>query len=420
MQKTLTVAWQQFKLLALHWSFLVTLLTPLLFVAFGGIYTAIVGWAGTLEQPDTSLPAPNVIIVNPVAEDKALGVVDEAGVIETIPTDLTPDRLIEFTTEADAQTAVSSEAIAGYYLVPADYLARGVVTYKSPTTVQFEVTDNAIRQLLIINLAQADGEAVGRRLAAAVVFDSVNQPLTGALPPDVPDPIQIIDIGVAVGISLFIMFTLGNACNLFLSQMARERQGRVLETVLGAMSARQLLAGKYLGLAAVGLLETLSWGIWVRVLGVAGEWLGGGNIAEQINTLGTRPAETPLPAINSASSATNWLTITSFDPALHTPTGLFLLCGLILIGGYLAYMAMAAVFGALTQDTRQASRINTLLSAIVTSPVPVWQILFAFGLLLGWAVLMLRLAARLFHSQTLLNDSAALSLNLVSRVFAHK
>jgi ABC-2 type transport system permease protein len=108
-------------------------------------------------------------------------------------------------------------------------------------------------------------------------------------------------------------------------------------------------------------------------------------------------------------------------------------------------MAMAAVFGALTQDTRQASRINTLLSAIVqapmlviilvladrdgllatalslfpltsplvmtvrilTSPVPVWQILFAFGLLLGWAVLMLRLAASLFKTQSLLADSAS-------------
>lgn len=443
MRKTLIVAWHQFRLLALHWSFLFTLLTPFILVLFGGIYSAILGWAASLQQPPDSLPAPNVVIISPVAEGMAIGIVDDAGLIETIPPDLTPDKLVRYSTEADAQAAIAANAIAGYYLIPSDYLERGVVTYKSIDNVQYEVTDSAIRQLLVINLAWAEGDAVGRRLAAPVTFDSVNLPLAEPLPPGTPDPIQITDIALAFGVSLFIMFTIGNACNLFLSQMARERQGRVIEAVLGAVSARQLLAGKYLGLAAVGLLETLSWGLWVRLFGAVGDLAGGSNLAEQINTIGMRPAEQSLPAQGAVSQASNLLVATSFDPLLHTPSGLFLLCGLILIGGYLAYMAMAAVFGALTQDTRQASRINSILSGIVqapmlvilivlsdrdgwlsvlfslfpltsplvmtvrilTSPVPVWQILLAFGLLIGWAALMLRLAARLFQARLLLDDA---------------
>ncbi len=442
MQKTVIIAWHQFKLLALHWSFLFTLLTPFILVLFGGVYSAILGWAASLQQPPDSLPAPNVVIISPVTEGQALGIADEASLIGAIPPDLTPDRLILYTTEAEARAALTTNIIAGYYLIPSDYIERGVVTYKSFDTVQYAVTDDAIRQLLMINLARAEGEAVGRRLAAPVAFDSVNLPLAGMPPPNTPDPIQITDIGLAFGVSFFIMFTLGNACNLFLSQMARERQGRVIETVLGSVNSRQLLAGKYLGLAAVGLLETLSWGVWVRLFAATGEMLGGGNLADQINAIGARPADQLLPVQGMSPQPGSLLSATSFDPLLHTSGGLFLLCGLILIGGYLAYMAMAAVFGALTQDTRQASRINSILSGIVqapmlvilivlsdrdgllstafslfpltsplvmtvrilTSPVPVWQIALAFILLIGWAGVMLRLAARLFQARLLLSD----------------
>jgi len=448
MRKTFIIAFHQFKLLALHWSFLFTLLTPFILVLFGGVYSAILGWAASLQQPPDSLPAPNVVIISPVAEGKALGIVDAAGLIVTIPLDLTPDKLILYSSEDEAAAAITANTIAGYYLIPADYLERGVVTYKSFDTVQFAVTDDAIRQLLVINLARAEGEAVGRRLAAPVAFDSVNLPLAGVPPPNTPDPIQITDIGLAFGVSLFILFTIGNACNLFLSQMARERQGRVIEAVLGSVSSRQLLTGKYLGLAAVGLLETLSWGVWVRLFAATGELLGGGSLADQINAIGSRPAEQPIAVHGLPVESSGLLTATSFNPLLHTPTGLFLLCGLILIGGYLAYMAMATVFGALTQDTRQASRINSILSGLVqapmlvilivlsdrdgwlatafslfpltsplvmtvrilTSPVPVWQILLAFGLLIGWAALMLRIAARLFQARLLLTETPLLKL----------
>ncbi|MEK7310585.1 MAG: ABC transporter permease, partial [Chloroflexota bacterium] len=116
--------------------------------------------------------------------------------------------------------------------------------------------------------------------------------------------------------------------------------------------------------------------------------------------------------------------------------------GSIFIGGYFAYVAMATVFGAVTENTRQASRISFLLTTVAmsllvwminvlsapegalalflslfplsspvimplrifTSDVPLWQVLLSFALLIGWTALMLWLSARLFSVRLLLHS----------------
>lgn len=424
MHKTLLVAWQQIKKIVLHWSFLIIVLYPPLIAGFLGLYLAFIGWVVGLERESDSLPAPGVITTNNVAFDRAVGLVDQAGLITMIPADLTTEKLLTYPDEAAARAAVAAGDIAGYYLIPAGYVAEGVVTYLSLDSVQYSETDEAINKLLTLNLAAADGEDVARRVAAPVEFAEKKLTLPGGPPPEAPGTYTPVEVGVGLGIAAFVYFTVGSVCSLFLNQMARERQGRVLEVILGAMTPLQLLTGKFIGIVIVGLLETGAWLFWVRLFSSAGMQLaalnGGGSVPE-------------LPSAFHASTIN--LTGGAEPRAL-------ILSGLIFTGGYFAYVAMAAVLGAVTENTRQASRISFLLTTVAMSPlvwminvlsapegalalflslfplsspiimplriftsaVPLWQVLLSFALLIGWTGLMLWLSARLFNARLLLHS----------------
>lgn len=412
MSKVWLVAWGQIKRIALHWSFLIIVCYPPLLVLFFGAYAVFVGWASGLQSTETSAPAPGVVITNNVAFDQPVGLVDLAGLIQNRPADLAPSQLLTFATEAQAQAATQTGQISGYYLIPADYLTNGQVTYLSPDNVQFTQTDEVIKRLLTFNLAQADGDQVARRVIEPVQFNQRLITLTN-LPANALQPYTPAEVGIGVGIALFVYFTIGSVCGTFLNQLAHEREGRVLEVVLNAITPLQLLTGKFIGILVVGLVETGTWLFWVRLFGAAGSQLSG--------ALGL--------ASNTGSST-------------GTDLSVFILSGLVYIGGYIAYAATSAVFGALVKDGGQASRINFALVLVALAPliwlisvlsdrngtlavalslfpltapiilplrlfitqVPLWQVLTSFTILLGWTAFMLWLAAQLFQARLLLSD----------------
>ena len=419
MFKTFLVAWGQIKKIALHWSFLLVVCYPPIMALILIGYAIFVAWAANLEQSTESLPAPGQVITNEIVFDQAVGLVDRADLITTIPADLDSEKLLAFPSEAAAQAAIQSGAIVGYYLIPSDYVASGVVTYFSPDTVQFTQTDEVIRKLLTINLAAADGEAVARRMIEPVVFESRSPALVPTRSADTPDSYTAAEVGLGLGIVLFIYFTVGSVCGNFLNQMAAEREGRVLEMVLSAITPLQLLTGKFIGILVVGLIETGAWFLWVQVFGLVGA---------RVAVSGGDPTSSPFGAAT---------------PAAETGGSVYLLSSLIYISGYIAYTATAAVFAAVVKDTRQASRINFMLMLgtlfplvwlisvladrdgalavglslfpltapvimtlrIFISPVPLWQVGVSVLGLGVWTLVMLRLAARWFQARVLLNEA---------------
>ena len=412
MTKTLLVAWGQIKKIVLNWSFLIIICYPPLLILVLGAYAGIMAGVASLNRATESPPAPGVVVTNDVAFARPVGLVDPARLIQTIPPDLASEKLRPLPDEAAALAALQSGQIAGYYLIPADYVASGLVTYFSPDNVQFTRTDDVIRNLLTVNLALADGEPVARRLVTPVTLDRRLVTVAG-LPAGAPETYTAAEVGIGVGIALFVYFTIGSVCGTFLHQLAQEREGRVLEVVLSGLSARQLLTGKFIGILVVGLVETGAWLFWARLFGLAGA---------QLSSLGggARPG-----------------------PAAFDDPGIFLLSALIYIGGYFAYTATAAVFGALVSDGNQASRVNFVLVLAALSPliwlisvlsdrngalaiglsffpltapvilplrlfitpVPIWQVGLSLAALLAWTVLMLWLAAGLFQARLLLSDA---------------
>jgi len=412
MSKIALVAWGQIKRIALHWSFLIIVCYPPLLALFFGFYAVFVGWASNLQSTEVSPPAPGVVITNNVAFDKPVGLVDLAGLIQTRPADLVSDKLQSFPSESAAQAATQAGTISGYYLIPTDYVASGQLTYFSPDNVQYTQTDELIKKLVTLNLAQADGEAVARRLIEPVTFNQRLVVLAGP-PPNAPETYTAGEVGIGVGVALFVYFTIGSVCGTFLNQLAREREGRVLEVVLNALTPLQLLTGKFIGILVVGLIETGAWLFWVRVFGLVGSQLSG------------------VVGLGGGQGGVD-----------STSPQVFILSGLVYIAGYVAYAATSAVFGAIIKDGGQASRVNFALVMVSLTPliwlisvlsdrngalavglslfpltapiimplrlfittVPIWQVVACLAILLGWTVLMLRLAATLFQARLLLSD----------------
>lgn len=435
MRKILIVAFEQIKQLVWHWSFIIVALYPAWMVLFFGVVGGVVFGLTQLESKEEALPAPGIVITNNVEFDKAVGVVDRAGLIEYVPPDASPEKLAFYADTAAAQTAMERGEIAGYYEIPGDFVERGAVNYFSSDNVQFTATDAAIKTLLVINLAHADGEAAGRRAAAPITFVEQTLPVASQSP-RVPDSFSLRDIGALISMFLLMTLLTGRIVETTMAQMARERDGRVLEVVLGAVSPFQLFAGKYIGLTAVGLFDIAAWIVQVWVMGGLGsEWyeMQSGqslNMLEQITG-----ATGSLPGAATAFGGS------MFESLLDSPQGIILLIGLILLGGYLTCMALAMVLGSLVNDPRQASRLEMLLvnsvslsvlaagGALVdrdgawavflslcpiTSPVmmPVrllvaqvqaWEIGLCFALLAGWALLLVWASAKLFQAQLLLN-----------------
>ena len=452
MRKILIVAFQQIKQIVWHWSFLLLLLFPLIYLVTLGVTAIVIASVVSAIQLahlefEESPPAPGVVITNTVEFDTPVGLVDEAGLIVSIPDDIASENLTQYSSAAAAQAAIQRGEIAGYYQIPPDFLDSGFVNFISRDNTQFTATDQAIKTLLVINLARADSEAAGRRAveSASIVMEIL--PTDREPPPGGPAPLSFRDLG-ALGSILFLAMTFGSGTmTIVMAQVAREGNRGAMEMMLETVSPLQLLAGKYIGLI---LISSMGIGLWV-----AQGWL----IARGSLTL------TRLPSVQSFDSPrqiemegdereqrlqalVKGIQSLDFNLEARTSPNLYLQVGLTMLGASLSYTGVAVVFGAIVNDYRQSSRLEGLLGYFValsgafaagglanrggpwaiflslcplTSPVslPVrlltaqvadWEVLLSFGLSVGWASLLVWVAAKLFQARLLLEQASVKAL----------
>ena len=130
---------------------------------------------------------------------------------------------------------------------------------------------------------------------------------------------------VPYGVTLLFYFLTISSASLLLNSIAKEKENRVMEILMNAVTPRQLLTGKILALGSVGLLQLVVWlGSGIVLLRLGGTTL---NI----------PASLQLP------------------PAL-------LFWGIaFFIAGYLIYATIMAGVGALVPNLREASQATFIV-----------------------------------------------------------
>jgi ABC-2 type transport system permease protein len=206
---------------------------------------------------------------------------------------------------------------------------------------------------------------------------------------------------ITAGFFMILLFLSTSVSGGYLIQgVADEKENRVLEMVISSVTPNQLMAGKRIGLGSAGLLQVIIW-----------------------SCLG-------------ATTAVMMLTAFGLNP------GLFFLCGLFYLLGYLLFGSLLLGIGSLGSNQRESMQYTWLLSlsnavpamfwfvilaepqgttahvltAIpLTAPVtimarccvdpagtPIWEIVATFGWLALWTVLALRFSAKIYRVGLLL------------------
>ncbi len=397
MKKILTILKNEVVTLISRPSFwLVTLGLPL-------VAALIFGVIGGLNRNQEASQAVSQAFLGP-QETRPEGYVDLSGLIRQIPPQIPPGLLLPFPDEETARRALEAGEIQGYYVIPADYLERGVIRYITPDPSPFlaeRARQGPFGWALRVNLAGGD-PMLANLVQGPLDIEEIS--LTPVAAPDDDNLFMMMWVPYIVTLVYFILIT--STATLLLNSLSKEKENRIMEILLTSASPRQLLTGKIIALGAVGLLQTILWGGTTYILL---------NLSGRTFNL---PSEIRLP------------------PELLAWGLVFFLLG------YAVYAALMAGLGALAPNLREASQVtfvilfplmvplffsNTVFAeaphgALATglslfplsAPVAMmarlsvggvawWQPPLAALLLAATAVLIVRAVARMFRAQAMLS-----------------
>lgn len=348
------------------------------------------------------------------------GFVDQSSLVRLIPSDLPKDHLIPYASEELAQQALASGEITAYYIIPPDYMVKGEIFYVYPDTkaLILDGQEWVMQWTLLVNLMGGDEEAanwVWNPIRLLETTSLAAQSQTGSSGEDCSRPgfachsNDLIRYLPSIMVALFFTSFMTSSSMLF-NSIGSERENRTIEVLLLSLQPGQLLAGKTIGLATAGLLQTAAWlGAIFLILKMGGQML---RLPENF----------------------------SF------PTGILVWSLVFFLGGYALYASLMAGTGALVPKMKEAGAANFiamvplfagyvvgLMSPIagvsndalpvalsmfpLTAPivmvmritdgvVPWWQLLLSALLTYLTAYFTLRAAAKLFRAQNLLSGQS--------------
>jgi len=213
-----------------------------------------------------------------VRETGKIGLVDQLGTF----TPILPAYQEEFSLFADAQAgreALRSEEIGSLLIIPEDYVESGrvrIVTKEVGFSAAVMEDSGSLREFLVNHLLRNEVDAALRERVA----DPIEPMLVSLEEKGETEggPLTIIlNLLVPYFLGVLLVMTIFVASGYLLQGVAKEKTSRVMEIILSSVTARELLAGKVLGLGALGLTQVLIWlgssvalsGGTVGLLGVA-------------------------------------------------------------------------------------------------------------------------------------------------------
>jgi len=347
------------------------------------------------------------------------GYIDQSGLILVIPPDLPEGHLISYENEDQAQQDLASGKISAYYIIPPDYLDKGEISYVFPETRPLIANGQewVMKWTLLVNLLGGDLEAADqiwnpvwnldeRNISASAAQGNLDGSEACSRPGSACESNDLIRYIPSIMAALFFVSFMNSSTMLFTS-IGIEKENRTLEVLLLSISPRQMLAGKTIGLASAGLLQTMIWmGAVFVIFNLGGSTLnlpenftfpvyilawsliffvcGFGVYASLMAGVGAL-----VPKMKDAGAAN----LIAISP---------LLLGYIV--GILAPLAEAAdgLIPVILSFFPLTSPI-VMVTRLTDSIVPMWQLILSAALLLATNILINRATASLFHAQNLLS-----------------
>ena len=350
----------------------------------------------------------SMITVFSVLNKKPVGYVDLTGRIEEFVMQGenagrfdTEVELRAFPDESSGRAALDAEQLEALYIIEEDYFETGRVrmtAYQIPDDEVQEAMEDLLRQ----NLAALQPEDIAVRLLEGSELEVI----------DNGEKVEGAGLGlisqIAVPMVFALLFTviIGVTSGYMLNAVVDEKTNFTAEILLTSVSPTQLMAGKMIGNLAIGLTQLLVWGgIPLLAIGVAAAYF-------------------PILAFLEIDAGLVWVSF-----------------GLVILG-VLQISALLTVLGATVAESREAQQVSSLITFVfmvpyfflsklmfepgstaavvlsifpLTAPlsmpfrmssssVPVWQIIFSFGLSLAAVAGMIWLAGVAFHRGILQYD----------------
>jgi ABC-2 type transport system permease protein len=276
-------------------------------------------------------------------QDSVMGYVDHSGVLDAELPQYTGD-FERYPDEVAAREALLSEEIGAYLVLAADYLETGKVTVYGVgggfSTFAAAESGN-LNDFLVDHLVTGKLDEVTQ---ARVVTPAHVEPVTlneqGEVSTESPFS-WLGDFVLPYVFAILFVITIFTASGFLLQGVSEEKEGRIIEILLSSISPTQLLAGKILGLGALGLIQVTF-------------WIGAGAAL-----LGAATAMFSLAGAISLSLATVALGVVYF------------------VLGYLLFATLMAVAGSMGTTQRESQQIASIFSLAAAIPWMTMGIVFA-------------------------------------------
>jgi ABC-2 type transport system permease protein len=335
----------------------------------------------------------------------AVGYVDLAGIIRSLPPDVPASALQSFKDEAAARAELASGRLGQYLIIPADYLqAPSLILVGERITPLADLRGIALLERVI------DANLLGNAELAALVANptgrvderSIQPGGTGTRP--APNW-SAFGVPFAVMFLLFLVITISGG--YMLQSVTSEKKNRTAELLLTSLRPTDFMAGKMIGLGFVALFQMAVWataslvlfrGSWASVaqatrvaspafLGWTAAYLLLGYVvyASALGALGAL-----IPGMREGSQLTIVLLLPLLFPLIVSST---------FIDAPNGPLAVALSLFPLSAPTSMITRMSA-------APVPVWQPVLGLALLAATAYGFVVLAARFFRAENLVSDAA--------------
>jgi len=334
-------------------------------------------------------------------DDAPVGYVDRAGLFaDPVPVPVSGSRepleFVPFPNQEDARAALESGQIQAFLAVPADYgESRDMTLFYLE-----EPGGSTIRQLYDFVQANllADRPADIVRRAALIGEGVTVRSLDGRREVPSGGPSFEILMPMLIGFA-FIFLLLMNASYL-MQAVVEEKENRTMEVLVTSVSPVQLIAGKVLGVVAIGLTQLAAW-IVVGVLAVVAAsvagiaWFQNASLDGQLLLTTVAVA---IPAYVFAAALMTAVGATTISAQESQATGaIFFILHVVPI--YLAGLIINtpnAVLPTVFTFLPFTALLTITLRNIFAS-VPLWQVATAVALQVVYAIVALWLASRAFR-----------------------
>jgi ABC-2 type transport system permease protein len=250
MKQTLLVAGQELVVNIRRPGFIIT---TLLFPALGAIGLLLASFfGGEVGNFFETQFSPNL---------EATGYVDHSGLLAV----QLPEYRAEFVPYPDvesARQALLSEEIDSFFVLEKDYMETGRVAVYGVGggfSTLVAADDVNLRGFLVDHLLEGQVDAIVQtRIRQPMEVEPVTLDEQGEVTTETPFS-WLGDFVLPYAFSILFVITIFTSSGFLLQGVAEEKEGRIIEILLSSISATQLMAGKILGLGALGLIQVLIW-----------------------------------------------------------------------------------------------------------------------------------------------------------------